>query len=51
LTSIAEFTACIFLCKAERSLNKAVCTRHASYAVFERMRLISWRHVLFWCVW
>jgi len=30
---------------------KAVCTRHASCAVFERMRLISWRHVLFWCVW
>ena len=30
---------------------KAGCTRHASYAFFERMRLISWRHVLFWCVW
>ena len=28
-----------------------MCTRHASYAFFERMRLISWRHVLFWCVW
>jgi len=30
---------------------KARCTRQASYAFFERMRLISWRHVLFWCVW
>ena len=30
---------------------KAGCTRHASCACFERMRLISWRHVLFWCVW
>jgi len=29
----------------------AVCTRHASCASFGRMRLISWRHVLFWCVW
>jgi len=40
--AITSFPLCI---------NKAVCTRHASYAVFERMRLISWRHVLFWCVW
>jgi len=30
---------------------KAVCTRHASHAFYERMRLISWRHVLFWYVW
>jgi len=32
---------------------KAGCTRarHASCALFGRMRRISWRHVLFWCVW
>ena len=30
---------------------KARCKRHASCAVFGRMRLILWRHVLFWCVW
>ena len=29
---------------------KARCTRHASSAFVGRM-LISWRHVLFWCVW
>ena len=29
---------------------KAGCPRHASCAFFGRMRLISWRHVLFWCV-
>jgi len=32
-------------------LSKAGCTRHESYAFFERMRLVSWRHVLSWCVW
>ena len=31
--------------------HKAGCTRHAPCAFFGRMRLISWRHVLFWCVW
>jgi len=30
---------------------KAGCTWHASCAFFEHTRLISWRHVLFWCVW
>jgi len=30
---------------------QAGCIRHASCAFFGRMRLISWRHVLLWCVW
>jgi len=30
---------------------EAGCTRHVSCAFFGRMRPISWRHVLFWCVW
>jgi len=31
--------------------NQAGCTRHASCALFGHICLISWRHVLFWCVW
>jgi len=35
----------------QQAVSKSVCTRHASCALFGRMCLISWRHVLFWCVW
>jgi len=43
---IVQFHLVASLCRS-----KATCTRHATSAFFGCIRLISWRHVLFWCIW